>query len=89
MNAGQRLLVLSSLPSGTAAQLLTNPAVGSGGVVMNDGFEVLVLTNPINVELLEMQVEVQLDALPVLVELNDTGTMVLLSTTSIEIEVTE
>jgi hypothetical protein len=87
MTAWQKLLAASSLTSGTAWQLISNPRIGSG-VVVNDGIAVDVAEEPFLVELDAMQLDVELSDAAVEVELADAVVVAEISPEPIEVEIT-
>jgi len=78
MTAWEQLRANSTLPSGTAWQLLSSPR--RSGLIINDGVAVEVAEMPVEVEVLLDAVEASVEDNAIVVELDDTG---------IEAEVTE
>lgn len=75
MTAYAKLLAASSLSSGTAWQLISNPVEGGAGDIVNDGLTVMLLGSPIEAQVSTAALEVQLVA-PIVVELAEPVTAV-------------
>ena len=75
MTAWAKLLAASSLTSGTAWQLISNPNEGGAGDIVNDGLTVVLPGSPIEAQVSTAALEVQLVA-PIVVELAEPVTAV-------------
>lgn len=87
MTAWNLLIMHSVLPSGTAWQHLNAQEGGGEGLVVSDGIEISLALEPVVAELQMQDIGVDVQDLPVVVEIEDAPDEVFLVTSSFELEV--